>query len=68
MSRALLILKFLKTLIKLFRVLLISKLLVLVASNIKREKIVLEIIIFFINFCFLLIIFIKSLILISIIL
>jgi len=66
MSRALLILKFLKTLIKLFRILSISKLLVLVASNIKREKIVLEIIIFFINFCFLLIIFIKSLILILI--
>jgi len=66
MFRALLILKSLKALVKLFRVLSILKLLMLIASNIKKEKVVLEVIIFFINFCFLLIISIKSFILISI--
>jgi len=67
MFRALLIFRFSKALIKLLRVLLISKLLILIASNIKKEKVVLEVTIFFINFYFLLTIFIRSLILISII-
>ncbi len=66
MFRTLLIFKFLKALIRLLKVLSISKLLIFIANNIKKEKIVSKITIFFINFYFLLIIFIKSLILISI--
>ncbi len=66
MFRALLIFRSSKVLIKLLRVLSISKLLILIANNIEKEKTISKIIIFFISFCFLLIIFIKSLMLISI--
>jgi len=61
---ALLILSFSRTFAKIFSILLVFELLTAIANNIEKEKVILEVIIFFISFCFLLTIFIKLLILI----
>jgi hypothetical protein len=58
MLQALLILKSLKTSIKIFNILLIFALLIEIVNNIKEVKIIFNINFFLINSCFLLIIFI----------